>query len=62
MVTILKLYADIDMANVSDGFNISLSTADCIKNMANDISRLYLPSSSKNLGLQNLFKSLKSND
>lgn len=50
------------MANISDSFNISLSTADCLKNMANDISRLYLPASQNNSGLHNLFKSLKSND
>ena len=45
MVTILKMQSDVEIANVHEGFNISLSTADCIKNMSNDISRLYMLSS-----------------
>lgn len=60
MVTILKMQADVEISNVHDGFNISLSTADCIKNMSNDISRLYMPASLDNPGLYNLFKSLRS--
>lgn len=62
MVTILKMQPDVDISNVHDGFNISLSTADCIKNMSNDISRFYMPSSVENVGLHNLFKSLRSNE
>lgn len=44
MVTIIKMQNDIDIASVSDGFNISLSTADCIKNFSNDLTRFYLDS------------------
>ena len=60
MVTILKMQSDIEISNVQDGFNISLSTADCVRNLSNDISRLYLSASADNPGLHNLFKSLRS--
>jgi hypothetical protein len=50
---------DVDIANVQDAFNISLSTADCVKNLGNDITRIYLPASVDNVGLNNLFKSFK---
>ena len=62
MVTILKMQSDIEINTVSDGFNISLSTADCIKNMGNDISSLYLPAAEDNPGLSSLLKSLRSSD
>ena len=42
MVTILKMENDISAQNISDGFNISLSTADCSRHLSNDISKLYL--------------------
>lgn len=62
MVTILKMQQDIEMATVADGFNISLSTADCVRNMANDISSLYLPAAEDNPGLATLLKGLRSSD
>ena len=62
MVTILKMQADIEMSAVADGFNISLSTADCIRNMSNDIHNLYLPAAEDSPGLLSLFKSLRSSD
>jgi hypothetical protein len=62
MVTILKLSSDVDASNVGDGFSISLSSADCLKNMANEISRLYLPASEENPGVCALLRALKGND
>ena len=62
MVTILKMQPDIEIATVADGFNISLSTADCIKNMGNDISHLYLPAAENNQGLATLLKGLRTSD
>ena len=62
MVTIIKMSQDIDISSVSDGFNISLSTADCIRNFSNDISRFYLNAASENSNLFDLLKSFSSSE
>ena len=43
MVTVLKLNLEVNSANLADSYNIALSTADCLRNLASDLSRLYLP-------------------
>lgn len=62
MVTILKIQHDIDMAHVHEGFNVSLSTADCSRNLSNDISKVYMQSVDEGSDLFNLLKSLKDSD
>jgi hypothetical protein len=44
MVTVLKLNLEVNSSNLADSYNISLSTADCLRNFANDLTRIYMPS------------------
>ena len=44
MATILKLNLEVNNTNLADSYNISLSTADCLRNLENDLARDYLPS------------------
>lgn len=43
MVTVLKLNLEVNSSNLADSYNISLSTADCLRNFANDLARIYMP-------------------
>ena len=47
MVTILKINLEVTPANLTDSYNISLSTADCLRNLASDLNRYYLPALSE---------------
>lgn len=44
MVTVLKLSLEVNNSNLADSYSISLSTADCLRNFASDLARIYLPS------------------
>lgn len=43
MVTVIKLSLEVTSANLADCYSISLSTADCLRNLATDLARAYLP-------------------
>jgi hypothetical protein len=43
MVTILKMSYEITATTLPESYNISLSSADCLKNLATDISKIYIP-------------------
>ena len=43
MVTILKVNLEVTTTNLTDSYNISLSTADCLRNLSSDLNRYYLP-------------------
>jgi len=43
MVTVIKLNLEVNNNNLSDSYNIGLSTADCLRNFASDLARIYLP-------------------
>jgi hypothetical protein len=62
MVTVLKMNHDVTPNNLIDGFNISLSTADCSRHLANDISAVYLHQTADNPNIYQLLKSLKADD
>ena len=53
---------DITPHNLSDGFNISLSTADCSRHLSTDISRLYLHQTEENSNIYSLLKPLKAQE
>jgi hypothetical protein len=60
MVTILKLNLEVNNSNLADSYNISLSTADCLKNFENDLTRVYLPNlDEKNESMRGLMTSVK---
>lgn len=44
MVTVLKLNLEVNSSNLADSYNISLSTADCLRNFATDLAQIYMPS------------------
>jgi hypothetical protein len=60
MATIIKLNLEVNSSNLADSYNISLSTADCLRNFANDLARAYLPSlSERNENLRGLMTGIK---
>lgn len=44
MATVIKLSLEVNSANLADCYSISLATADCLRNFANDLAKAYLPS------------------
>ena len=60
MATVIKLTLEVTSANLADAYSISLSSADCLRNLASEISKAYLPSlSERNENLRGLMTGIK---
>lgn len=60
MVTILKLNLEVNNSNLADSYNISLSTADCLRNFESDLTSVYLPGlDEKSENMRSLMTSLQ---
>jgi hypothetical protein len=60
MATVIKLSLEVNSANLADCYSISLSTADCLRNFANDLARAYLPAlTERNENLRGLMTGIK---
>lgn len=60
MATVIKLSLEVTSANIADSYSISLASADCLKNFANDIGRAYLPAlGERNENLRGLMTGIK---
>lgn len=47
MATIIKINLEVNSSNLADSYNISLTTADCLRNFASDLAKAYLPALSE---------------
>ena len=60
MATIIKLNLEVNSSNLADSYNISLTTADCLRNFASDLAKAYLPAlSERNENLRGLMTGIK---
>ena len=60
MVTVLKINLEVNTTNLADSYNISLSTADCLRNFENDLAKVYLPNlDESNQSMKGLMTNLK---
>lgn len=60
MATVIKLSLEVTSANIADCYSISLASADCLKNFANDLQRAYLPAlGERNENLRGLMTGIK---
>jgi hypothetical protein len=60
MVSILKINLEVNNSNLADSYNISLSTADCLRNFEHDLANIYLPSlGESNENMRGLMTSLR---
>ena len=47
MATIIKINLEVNSSNLADSYNISLTTAACLRNFASDLAKAYLPALSE---------------